>query len=245
MTLKMNVKVLTYKYIIDCHEDCLKCRGSTSHDCESCRMTPQMRFNPDTHSCCPNGHYSQNFTCYSIYIYIYIECDESCKECSGPTNTECLVNECNRASNYHLLKVHSGNKHSTCIFECHSKPPLFFNNNTKECEYCHNNCAVCDNISESDCFECNSPYLLTKGRECIYTNCDALPNSLEGEGGCQDCDYRCDGCHGNQNLCLGCVSPYFFIRDLNSCLDVCTQSYFGNIYIFECQSILYIYIYII
>ena len=192
---------------------------------------------------CPSHYYKTSGNCYSKYIYIYIECNECCIECTGPTNKECKPNNCNNEDTCYPLYQQNA---TTCLQSCISQSPLFLEISVdgKICKDCHKDCKFCFGETNEKCLECKSPYLLKKERECKDIACDINSNTFQSPYyKCENCSERCDECQNNPNYCLECISPYVFLSDTHSCLFDCPSYYYE--YNRKCLSNLYIYIYIV
>ncbi|KAL4451057.1 hypothetical protein ABPG74_021379, partial [Tetrahymena malaccensis] len=182
-----------------CDSNCLTCIYS-SQQCTSCQK----------------GFYLENNICKS--------CHQSCQECSGPNNSQCL--SCSSDRNFY---VDQKNSNSYCCYgqclscsgdgydQCVSCPP--------ERQLIQNQCickkGTCENQSKqcipSDVV-CSSPSLLL---------CQSKQYFDYDLGSCQDCHSYCQTCRGNTSNgkdCLTCIDGRYIIRNyIGTDQELCGQ----------------------
>ena len=155
---------------------------------------------------------------------------------------ECLIDKCNNVESYYALYSDLRN----CIRSCvHSELNLFLDISDNICKLCHNNCFQCLGSLNTQCNLCTPPYHLHDKHNCQEINCNNYYNTFPSNYTCEKCDSSCDGCRDFPNFCLSCAPNYLFLSLANSCLLTCPIKYYDNHIIHHCQSILYIYIYIL
>ena len=88
-------------YIKGCNPYCYTCFGNSSFNCLSCFKNQHLTQN---NSCeCNNGFFQKDRVCLGLILFMFLffliilnkkACHYSCKECTGPEASQCLLNEC-------------------------------------------------------------------------------------------------------------------------------------------------------
>ncbi|KAL4463429.1 hypothetical protein ABPG72_003125 [Tetrahymena utriculariae] len=128
-----------------CDSSCATCNGKTSTDCLSCSKGQYLLVSNNTciSNCnTKNGYFISGSKC--------IECDKSCKTCSGELETNCLT------CVFGLIFQPSLNKCDRCEEE------QFLNKSTDECEYCDQTCVTCTGKNKNECKLCANGLVLSK-----------------------------------------------------------------------------------
>lgn len=156
---------------------------------------------------CSSGYYRSGNVCKECHVF--------CSECTGPSNTECLPNNCRNGA-YPLHSVAT-----TCLQMCETgEHNLYINTTSKTCMPCISPCKSCFAGTNESCSSCIENYVLHKNT-CIDK---CLDGYFESEGLCFLCDPKCVNCIKRVNYCInGCVEPYVFMD--NKCLTNCGEGY--------------------
>lgn len=134
-----------------------------------------------------------------------IQCDPSCKNCSGPSFFNCM--SCNDGF---VLVKNPLKKISACLTECPNQNYYVEGN---ECKKCMERCNLCED--SASCFFCDEAYLYNEKTKKCELNCPkhTFPNYVTNT--CETCDVSCLNCtSGARKDCVGCaVSTSFFSHD--------------------------------
>ena len=181
-----------------CHNLCLKCKGSTKHDCSQCRKKALTLLKRDKRtSCvleCPVGYFKQNSLC--------LPCDAKCATCE--TSDKCL--SCNEP--YMLEK-------DSCVAECsnaHYQDPKL-----NQCIPCsiYLNCSECSLLG--GCTQCK-PGAYFLNNVCIN---ECGPGFYAHGKHCVQCSVDHEHCAACvQDKCLKCKQGYEMSAKSNTCLIV-------------------------
>ncbi|KAL4453891.1 hypothetical protein ABPG74_003774 [Tetrahymena malaccensis] len=172
---------------VDCSQ---KCSGFIQQDGSCVPSCPNGTYgNPDNvcRATCPNGTYPDNNSS------LCKQCDFSCSQCQGPSNTQC------KACQF-LTYLNNG----SCVTTCPNGQ--YADETSKSCQNCPDGCTGC--TSYTACTGCKSGYQQNSG-QCISTNCTS-PCAT-----CTSTQTNCLSC--TQNLYLqptntcnsSCPSGYF------------------------------------
>ena len=146
---------------------------------------------------CYSGYYLSKGSC--------LQCESSCKTCSGPSSSNCTscVDE--------LFYLYSG----SCLSNC---PSQTYKNTTKFiCSNCNISCLTCLNYSY--CTSCISTYYLLNN-QCL-SQCP-VSYYFNVYGICDQCDPSCLTCIGkNNNQCISCDTSNDFYLYQGTCLKNC------------------------
>lgn len=142
------------------------------------------------------------------------KCNAYCQACTGPTNNECLANECSDGA-YPIEGILT-----TCLKNCATvTDDLYLDTQSSLCKRCNTPCRSCFNDPDF-CTSCVGQFALYNNK-CVITCPDHFYND---HGICLPCSERCLKCEFKMNYCLdGCVAPFVF-KD-NQCLDNCGPGY--------------------
>ncbi|CAJ1069789.1 extracellular matrix protein FRAS1 [Xyrichtys novacula] len=178
-----------------CPPFCLTC--SSRWNCETC--SPQRPLlSPDSRECvstCPSGSYIERHTHCSY-------CDDSCSECSGPSQHDCV--SCSNPSA--LLKD------GQCVPHCGSG----YYSQDGICFACDSSCASCfpDN---PNCMSCPQGTALHHGT-CL-SECPGQ-HYLDTYSRCRECHGSCLSCWGpSESQCSTCSGER--LLHLGHCVEVC------------------------
>ena len=129
---------------------------------------------------CPDGKYLSGTSC--------LDCDSSCKTCSGGTSNDCL--SCDTSSGRYksgsqcpkcdsTCQTCSGGSSNECL-SCNPTTSRYFSQNS--CPICHNSCQTCTGPASSDCLTCSLPgYFVERGtcQSCSSKNSTACLQPIQ------------------------------------------------------------------
>lgn len=153
---------------------------------------------------CKSGFYRDGANCAPCNIY--------CSRCTGPTNNDCLPNEC-RNNAYPLES-----SRTTCLYFCMSREDdLYLDEKEGVCKQCTPPCASCPKGHPELCTSCKTG-LLYEGK-CI----DECPKGYYSEiDVCLPCHPKCKHCIDRFDHCVeGCNAPYVYRN--NRCYLDCEE----------------------
>ncbi|KAM9392081.1 extracellular matrix organizing protein FRAS1 [Pholidichthys leucotaenia] len=185
-----------------CQSSCASC--SSSWDCQSC-STQLPLLSADRTKClasCPPGSYRHDQTHCR-------KCHESCSECRGPSQQECV--SCSDIAA--LLKD------GVCVLDCGAG----FYSQEGVCYACDPSCASCfpDNPK---CMSCPPGTALHHGT-CI-TQCPAQCY-LDSHSRCRDCHSSCASCWGpSVSQCTLC--PSGLLLHQGQCMEACGEGMYAQ-----------------
>uniref|UniRef100_A0AAX7VKR4 Fraser extracellular matrix complex subunit 1 n=1 Tax=Astatotilapia calliptera TaxID=8154 RepID=A0AAX7VKR4_ASTCA len=188
-----------------CQSSCATC--SSRWDCQSCGSRLPL-LNPDRSQClasCPPGSYQHDPT-HCRY------CHESCSECRGPSQQECV--SC--SDPVALLKD------GVCVLDCGTG----FYSREGVCHACDSSCASCfpDNPK---CMSCPPGTALHHGK-CL-SQCPAQ-HYLDSQSRCRACHSSCASCWGpSVSQCTLC--PGGLLLHQGQCVEACGEGLYDN----QCQ----------
>uniref|UniRef100_A0A3Q3BPI3 Fraser extracellular matrix complex subunit 1 n=1 Tax=Haplochromis burtoni TaxID=8153 RepID=A0A3Q3BPI3_HAPBU len=180
-----------------CQSSCATC--SSRWDCQSCGSRLPL-LNPDRSQClasCPPGSYQHDPT-HCRY------CHESCSECRGPSQQECVS-----CSDLVALL-----KDGACVLDCGAG----FYSREGVCHACDSSCASCfpDNPK---CMSCPPGTALHHGK-CL-SQCPAQ-HYLDSQSRCRACHSSCASCWGpSVSQCTLC--PGGLLLHQGQCVEACGE----------------------
>ncbi|EAR91969.3 transmembrane protein, putative (macronuclear) [Tetrahymena thermophila SB210] len=227
-----------------CSGSCLTCNGSSQNNCLSC--SSEYFF------------YTNNSTCQKtcdIMGGFFIDqgkcspCDQSCKTCNGPNNSQCITCATGlyKYVGDNLCKACPATLVQTTVINCNnSSQQCLYNNQTKSyelitiCLACNQGYSLINNICVDSCSLISQNYYLnvnTNQCECSFSfpykhikqNNSIFCSSFQQLGYfcdnnkiCHECSQlNCQTCQ-DQNTCTLCSSGYYLW--LNECLQSCPSS---------------------
>ncbi|CAD8167073.1 unnamed protein product [Paramecium pentaurelia] len=190
-----------------CHHSCLSCANSNEKDaCLECPFNRTAQSSGSFFECfCTNSN-----TFDDGFSQQCQECDQSCKTCYGPLQSNCLTCD----TNYRQMEL------SYCV--C---PIKYYDIGQLECAECHYSCHRCfDNNAES-CIMCSFDLNLRVLKGNI---CKCVDGYYEvGMAKCQKCAYKCETCDIQADKCLSC--PLNSMRKLDPIKGCyCSEEYFDK-----------------
>uniref|UniRef100_A0AAX7TTD3 VWFC domain-containing protein n=1 Tax=Astatotilapia calliptera TaxID=8154 RepID=A0AAX7TTD3_ASTCA len=220
---------------VQCHADCLSCSGTSDH-CDSCRDPQALLHLGRCLSVCPVGFYAEGRVCagrtrFQIYSTVSIHkrvsstqvllinhdpthcryCHESCSECRGPSQQECV--SC--SDPVALLKD------GVCVLDCGTG----FYSREGVCHACDSSCASCfpDNPK---CMSCPPGTALHHGK-CL-SQCPAQ-HYLDSQSRCRACHSSCASCWGpSVSQCTLC--PGGLLLHQGQCVEACGEGLYAQDY---------------
>ncbi|XP_044284420.1 extracellular matrix organizing protein FRAS1 [Varanus komodoensis] len=189
----------------ECHFSCLSCTAGSSQNCTACKP-PQVLYEDQCLSECPEGWYRQDAHCHS--------CHPSCKTCGGPSEDECGA--------CHPHATFGDGKCRTACKEGH------YLNLVGYCMDCHPLCAQCVADLQGTgglCLECQNPRHLL-----LRDHCE--PECPEGyhkhHGACQRCHPSCRACSGRgPSSCTSCDSS-LVLSHTGTCTSACSVGFYRD-----------------
>ena len=210
-----------------CNQRCLTCNigGNDSFsNCEKCNDIDNYHFDPNKTKHCLQFNELPNINYYLDEILNkYKLCHESCLECKGPNDNDCLT--CYNSKGYYFKEIDDS---SICFSKNNIDIGYYLDESNNIFRKCNNRCLTC-NIGGSDtgsnCLKCNNTKDLhfdpIKINHCI--NYDELINInyyLDiNEDKYKICHESCLTCNGpSNNNCLICNNSkgYYFKENDNS-----------------------------
>ena len=207
-------------HCLRCDMSCKTCSGALNTNCLSCNSGKYLlQANKTCVSCDVDGYYADTMTGNCI------QCDSTCKTCSGAFPTNCL--SCN--SGKYLLQAN--NSCVTCDVDGYYPDPV-----TGYCEQCDASCKACSGGLNTNCVACNSgKYLLQANNSCVTCVANGYYADIIS-GNCLQCDSRCKTCFGAfPTNCLSCNSGKYLLHANNSCVSCNVNGYFADIMTGHCQ----------
>ena len=125
-------------------------------------------------------------------------CSYECETCSTNTST------CTSCPIDSYRSVLSG---GSCIPNCDNGN--YYDQFSKKCARCNNECKECVTSSRSQCTQCISGRYLTS----------------IGQGSCAVCGSTCQKCYRSSSTCVVCQSIYSLNEDTWSCSGACNSSF--------------------
>nr|Q9NJ15.1 RecName: Full=Proprotein convertase subtilisin/kexin type 5; AltName: Full=Proprotein convertase PC6-like; Short=aPC6; Flags: Precursor [Branchiostoma californiense]AAF26301.1 proprotein convertase aPC6B isoform [Branchiostoma californiense] len=195
----------------DCPYNCRAC--DNDGDCAECAPTYIVvdgRCRPE--ETCEDGEYQDRdrdtaeLSCRP--------CHQSCKTCSGPSDTDC--DSC-KGDDTILDR-------GECITSC--GPGEYMDRREKKCKACHPTCKECSDEYDDTCTACNDGFLLTDASSC---EAGCPPGQFLHHGDCDSCHRECKTCDGpHHDNCLSC-QPGSYLND-QQCSTHCPEGTFEETY---------------
>ncbi|CAG9319790.1 unnamed protein product [Blepharisma stoltei] len=240
-----------------CQSGCLNCKD-ISGECYSCK--PEIALDVaiiKKTTCCPDKHYSDGLNCLPCGI-MCDDCISAtnCSACDdqnlqevdllSPGNCKCVGSayydgETCQACSF-LCSVCNATECSQCIdsanmiqdpsniSSCKCKEQFYYENTTKLCQPCMENCLTC--FDASSCTQCKSGYYYD-GFSCLISSC---PNGTYIENNtCTDCIAPCATCY-NSSFCYSCINPEIMVLNPTSGVCSCPSGQFYDANSQECSS---------
>ena len=214
---------------LSCSNTCETCNGPEETNCLTCRGIYPYRDNSgrcvsscenllvfDQNLCvdeCPEKYYLNNNICRG--------CNENCRECNGPSASDCT--ECEEL-------IYNGE----CFEEC---PSITFRNGNT-CQDCNERCEECQGPDPDQCTVCSNQFPLREEDTNICLNsCNqdyfqvenscvkSCPEGYFGSSNvCVECSGSCADCEGSASSCTACKEEKFLFGTV--CQDSCPTGYF-------------------
>lgn len=189
---------------LDCSSQCGTCLGSASN-CTSCSFSSNvLAVRNNVGTCCLSNQYADaRNACH--------KCDHRCKECTGPSNSDCISCE-----------VGYLNISDVCENSC--LPHQYYDMSKGACIDCNDSCLTCS--GETECLSCKGALLLKDG-QCLG-ECPTLGFfSDKAAGKCISCHDSCLTCStSSEKGCLSCKKGYFLLQ--SECVLNCPSKYLTN-----------------
>ncbi|EAR96156.2 REJ domain protein (macronuclear) [Tetrahymena thermophila SB210] len=221
-----------------------------------CRLCPNF---------CQNCNNSTNCTkCFQKYYLngnICSPCHQSCLQCSGPTQNNCIicldssqyistsqnnicVSECNIANGYYIDTSNEQQKYCkkcqiqcrTCRDDssCDSCIDGYYLNSNNKCSPCDSTCQSCSGPLNTNCQVCKTGLLKQLSTNLCVDHCK-INEFINTNNECQECDKKCGSCDGpGSNNCLSCYNNTFFYNKM--CVSLCPNGYQSNFTTLVCDS---------
>ncbi|PIK61372.1 putative proprotein convertase subtilisin/kexin type 5 isoform X1 [Apostichopus japonicus] len=212
-----------------CDENCSRCRGPRSSDCDGCGDGKYLSEN-ECVAICPNGTYHfhpkgsrDGFECKP--------CHPNCETCFEQDNESCSTCKADLYRQNHTCVHHCddgyypaeknicqsckpdcrtctvGNTCTSCVDEtqvlylneCKTKCPDHYYKDQMVCEPCHQQCSSCDGSTLFECTECFPGYVLDDG--ICFSQCAVgyYFNASSTDDPCLECDSKCEECFGGES----------------------------------------------
>ncbi|KAL4494498.1 hypothetical protein ABPG72_019908, partial [Tetrahymena utriculariae] len=178
-----------------CHESCKTCSGYSEYDCQSCIAKKNFFLDKNTSkkTCIQCQIENKQF----IKEDMCLDCDATCKTCSGSSETECT--DCDAS----YLK-HQDNKCKICDTSNN------FYVQDKNCIKCSDGCKTCD---KDGCKECKGTLKLKEG---VCTECKQSDGYFIQGLNCVKCDSSCKECQGSSQFdCITCKDDNYFLKKVD------------------------------
>lgn len=190
-----------------CHTSCLDCFASSYSSCLSCVAPLALRSNNTCKTPCSVGSYPNDSSptgCSS--------CNVSCRECTGPTNKDCI-------SCQSTFKITPDKR---CVDTCEEGT---FESISGVCSNCFSTCRTCNRFGSRACLTCptNRFYIRSVG-SCV----EACPDRTFtiGTTECDFCAPHCKKCDDKKvSSCKECLDTAFLHIDTNICHPFCLSGY--------------------
>eukprot|EP00058_Branchiostoma_floridae_P016157 XP_002601645.1 hypothetical protein BRAFLDRAFT_124316 [Branchiostoma floridae] len=141
-------------------------------------------------------------------------CHQSCKTCSGPSDTDC--DSC-KGDDTILDR-------GECITSC--GPGEYMDRREKKCKACHPTCKECSDEYDDTCTACSDGFVLTDADSC---EAGCPPGQFLHHGECDSCHRECKTCDGpHHDNCLSC-QPGSYLND-QQCSTHCPEGTFEETY---------------
>ncbi|KAL4453890.1 hypothetical protein ABPG74_003773 [Tetrahymena malaccensis] len=186
---------------VDCSQTCNGYISQAGTCVNSCPSNNYAYFDKVCRSSCPNGTYPDNSS------GLCKQCDFSCSQCLGPSNSQC------KACQF-LTYLYSG----TCLATCPSG--TYPDESSKSCITCPNGCSVC--TSSTVCSNCNNGFQLS-GQMCTSTSQCTSPCAK-----CTSDPKYCTSCLNGlflspQNTCGSSCPTGYFQNTSNMTCTLCSN----------------------
>lgn len=195
-----------------CSPLCGTCSGPDSTQCLSCdvaSVTPFLQSSQCVAQCNENA--------YALMLQdtgMCMPCDTTCKECSGPSSTDC--SSCSSSFPFfQRVPFQSG----ACVAACDSGS---FADEHNACTECHYTCGTCSGAVPDACTSCEHGSTLTDGI-CV-SKCPDSSYYTEDES-CAACYHSCLACSGpGAGDCIACGSDAALYN--GTCLEECPGGFY-------------------
>ncbi|EAR92769.2 EGF-like domain protein (macronuclear) [Tetrahymena thermophila SB210] len=208
-----------------CHYSCDKCLGNLQNQCLECGNQSQTfrELNKQKQICqCLEGYYDaqgqQNCN----------KCHQTCKTCTDKNKNDCLT--CFQ-KDFRVFNKES----NSCI--CMSG--YYENQQTGQCEKCHDTCQECFGSGDNQCSKCDE---LSSKRKLNQNNqCQCIQNYSEKNKKCEAdkliiCDLTCQICDQEQNqICYKCKTDMGLQYDSTNKKCICNSGQYFNKQIGTCS----------
>ncbi|KAF8579451.1 growth factor receptor domain-containing protein [Ramaria rubella] len=216
-----------------CQLGCTQCSDGTG-ECTSCKSGFTQNANDNTKCIpvtststaaagassdqpCPDGSFSNGGSCAL--------CSPSCKTCSGPTSSDCIV--CGAGQYTFNGQCVGTDANGVC-----SGTNLIANNNKEECDSCPAKCTQCripgfnaaSTTDQAQCTGCLPGFVLSQGK-CV-AQCPSGTFLASDNLTCTACDSTCSTCVGNSQFCLTCGSNQ--LASNGTCTTSCPSNTFSS-----------------
>ncbi|EAR97444.2 surface protein with EGF domain and furin-like repeat protein, putative, partial (macronuclear) [Tetrahymena thermophila SB210] len=143
-------------------------------------------------------------------------CDQTCLNCSGPSNENCL--SC-------VSGLFFQQKSSSCVQNCDQNQ---YRDSQNVCQLCHQSCAICQGAGPNNCLSCQlGLYMQPITHSCVQT-CDQN-QYRDSQNVCQLCHQSCAICQGaGPNNCLSCQLGLYMQPITHSCVQTCDQNQYPD-----------------
>ncbi|KAL4469881.1 hypothetical protein ABPG72_011102 [Tetrahymena utriculariae] len=169
------------------------------------QTNPNQFYCRQCQSICQTCSSQQNCTSCIPGYYLYqnqcIQCDVSCKSCTGPGPNNCSV--CSQQGYYISIQ-----QNNLCLPQCDLSQAQYIDSSNSSQLFCRKCLASCQKCNDGQsCFTCLQGYYLA--------------NNI-----CNKCDSSCASCKGaSQSDCLICNQNYFIlVKQNNICVPQCDLS---------------------
>lgn len=191
-----------------CHSTCFDCFGPSESSCISCELPLLLRSNNTCKAPCPTGSYSDDINPSGCS-----PCDNSCKDCFGPTNKDC--SSCK--SSYKLTPD------KRCLTACEKGT---FESFEGVCSSCFSSCNTCNRFGPRGCLTCQPGKLYFKSvGSCLEAPCPDR-TFMSGDAECEYCAPYCKRCDDKKvSSCKECLDSAFLHVDTNICHPFCLSGY--------------------
>ncbi|EAR91967.3 transmembrane protein, putative (macronuclear) [Tetrahymena thermophila SB210] len=133
------------------------------------------------------------------------KCHQSCLGCDKEGPNGCT--SCDQDSQLYQNKC------------CRIKNGEFYNQQTKKCEQCPQNCQIC--IEPNNCKQCMVNYELNSLNQCLCLYGQYFDDNTKS---CLDCDKSCKTCKQTSKSCTSCQDFQFLNTQSLTCQNSCDQA---------------------
>jgi hypothetical protein len=197
----------TNRYWDKCDTKCGTCQLYNKIICITCATGYNLKEYSAVDNTCYNSKPAEN---YVLDSNLWKVCHTNCKTCNGIGIKNCLT-----CSTNYYFKENYNNSGDICYNE---KPAYNYALVSNEFKICHAACKTCNNITDSDCLECNTGYYFIDSNPNVNTSKKCFgtfpaENYYLSNNFYKLCDASCKTCTDGTDNCTSCAVNYKKIID--------------------------------